>query len=443
MLQKNNFEQQLIERLRDELHSQSVRVEYRVAPADFTRTRLLTLPNVAVLILRGHKVSQQNAINKVFRDLDQLEKLTTASAYCQARQKLRPELFAHLNNLVVGDFYRLCEAEGLVKRWHNRRLLGADGTKLNLPDTPSLRQAFSIHRNQHEEFVQATAVVLHDLLNDIGLKASLGPVSGEKGPLLEQLWDKTVEGDVLVLDRNFGDYSIVAWAAKTKRDVILRCRRDSFAVVEEFWESDKTEALVTLTVSSFAKTQRFVREHDLPKGVPVRLLKFTLPSGETEVLLTTLCDQQEYPRDEFYTVYGWRWNDETYYDRIKNIFEVERFSGLNERVIRQDFFGVLFLSTLESVLTKRTQQELTEQDQAQSNKTQAKVNRAVSYVAMVDEAVGLLLDTNVHTEDVLARLHLLFSKNATRYREGRKYDRPKLKHSRKLRYHRYNKRLLA
>ena len=294
-----------------------------------------------------------------------------------------------------------------------------------------------------EEFVQATAVVLHDLLNDIGLKASLGPVSGEKRPLLEHLWDKTIESDILVLDRNFGDYSIVAWAVMTKRDVILRCRRESFGVVEEFWESDKIEDLVTLNVSQFAKTQRFVRNHHLPESVSVRLLKFTLPTGETEVLLTTLCEQQQYPRQEFYTVYGWRWNDETYYKRFKNIFEVERFSGLNERVIRQDFFGLLFLSTLESVLIKSTQQALSEHDQACDNGTKAKVNRAVSYVSLVDEAIGLLLDEHLHPEDVLDRLHQLFSKNPTRHREGRKYDRPKLKHSRKLRYHRYNKRLLA
>jgi len=44
-------------------------------------------------------------------------------------------------------------------------------------------------------------------------------------------------------------------------------------------------------------------------------LKFTLPTGETEVLLTTLCDQRRYPTAEFYQVYGWRWGNETYYDR--------------------------------------------------------------------------------------------------------------------------------
>jgi Transposase DDE domain len=418
-------------------------VNFRVNPVDFTRDRVLTLPIVALSILRGHKVSQQNALNKIFRELDQLEAVPTASAYCQARQKLKPELFARLNQIVVEDFYRLYGADGAVKRWRGHRLLGSDGTKINIPDTPSLRAAFTVHSNQHEEFVQATAVVLHDLLNDIGLQASLGPVSGEKRPLLEQLWEATEESDVLVLDRNFGDYSIVAWAVVSNRDVIIRCRRQSFSVVEEFWQSDKLEAIVTLNVSQSAETQRYVRAHSLPESVPVRLLKFTLPTGETEVLLTTLCDRRQYPRKEFYTVYGWRWGDETYYDRIKNIFEVERFSGESEQIIRQDFFGVIFLSTLESVLTKSAQAVLIERDQAREPETQAKVNRAVSYVSLVDEAVGLLLDERVHPEDALDRLRQLFQKNPTRHRAGRKNERLKLKHSRKLRYHRYKKRLLA
>jgi Transposase DDE domain len=429
--------------LRDELQADKTRINFRVKPQDFTRNRKLTLPIVALSILRGHKVSQQNALNKVFRELDQLEATPTASAYCQARQKLRPELFVRLNQIVVEKFYHLYEADGAVKRWHGRRLLGADGTRLILPDTPSLRAAFTVHRNQHEEYVIATAVVLYDLLNDLALQSSLGPMSGEKRPLLEQLWETTYESDVLVLDRNFGDYSIVAWSVLTKRDVIIRCRRQSFSVVEEFWNSNHIEQIVTLNVSQFAGTKRFVREHGLPESVTVRLLKFTLPTGETEVLLTTLCDQRQYPRKEFYTVYGLRWNQETYYDRFKNIAEVERFSGESERVIRQDFFGVLFLTTLESVLTKSAQKELSARDEARETETPAKVNRAVSYVALVDEAVGLLLDEQVHPEDVIDRLRQLFHMNPTRHRAGRKYDRPKLKPSRKLRYHRYNKRLLA
>lgn len=430
-------------RLREELEAETTRRKYRINAKAFTRSRVLTLPTLAITILRGHKVSQQNALNKVFRELDELEEVPTASAYCQARQKLRPELFAHLNRMVVEDFYRLYEADGMVKRWRGHRLLGADGTIVNLPHSESLRAAFTVRRNQHEEYVQATAVVLHDLLNDIGLEASLGPVGGEKRPLLEELWETTNESDVLVLDRNFGDYSVIAWAVLSNRAVILRCRRKSFSLVEKFWEAAEIEQIVTLNVSQSAATQSYVRQHGLPESVDVRLLKFTLPSGETEVLLTTLCDQQAYPREEFYQVYGWRWKDETYYDRFKNIFEVERFSGQSELVIRQDFLGVVFLSTLESILSKSAQEVLSERDEVRATETEAKVNRAVSYVSLVDEAVGLLLDQRLQAKEVLDRLHQLFQKNPTRHRDGRKYDRPKLKHSRKLRYHRYNKRLLA
>jgi hypothetical protein len=113
--------------------------------------------------------------------------------------------------------------------------------------------------------------------------------------------------------------------------------------------------------------------------VRVRLLKFTLPTGETEVLLTTLCDKQQYPASEFYQVYGWRWGNETYYDRLKNVFEVERFSGISPHVIEQDFYAIVFLTTLESVLTKSAQETL---DQRDRHKRSDFVGRRVWRAAM-------------------------------------------------------------
>ncbi len=67
-----------------------------------------------------------------------------------------------------------------------------------------------------------------------------------------------------------------------------------------------------------------MRQGVLPPQVRMRLLKFTLPSGETEVLLTDLGDPITYPYANFFPLYGRRWGQETYYDRFKHIFEVER-----------------------------------------------------------------------------------------------------------------------
>jgi Transposase DDE domain len=391
-------------------------------------------------------VSQQNAVNKLFRELGCLEELPTGSAYCQARQKLKPELFVHLNNVTLEEFTEISRAEGSLRTWHGHRLLGADGTKLNLPDTAPLREKFTVVGNQHGkagECVQGLGMVLYDLLHDLGVAAHLGPLTGEADLLMEKLWERTRPADVLVLDRGFADYSLIAWAAGSGRHLIIRCPRQSFGVVNQFWASEEQERLVTLRCSTRRSTRAYVRKHSLADEVEVRLLKFELPGGEQEVLLTTLCDRQKYAREDFYKVYGWRWRQETYYDRIKNTFEIERFSGLSLWSIEQDFYGVLFLATLESTLVESAQSEMEARTEERGLSNRPKVNRAVSYVALLDHTVSLLIDPTVPLESVLSQLHQLLKTNPKRHRSGRKFDRPPRSLARSLRHQKYRKRITA
>ena len=436
----------IVARARQELHAETTRVSYRKLPSDFSRQPTLTLPRVAILILRGHKVSQQNSLNKFFRELNQSETLLTGSAYCQARQKIKPELFVHLNASVVEEFSDLSRADGTWRSWHGHRLLGADGTKLNLPDSAASRAAYSLVSNQHGtrgQVVQGLAVVLYDLLNDLGLAATLGALAHEPDVLIEQLGAQLQAGDLLVLDRNFADYLLIAWAVEHQIELLIRCPRQSFGVVNDFWKSADTERVVTLPCSQRKTTRADVRALGLPAQVRVRLLKFTLETGEQEVLLTTLCDTERYPRAEFYQVYGWRWRQETYYDRVKNIFEVERFSGLSPLAIEQDFYGVIFLATLESTLSQSAQSALRERAQARPAKAQPQINRAVSYVSLLDQTVALLADPERPLEDVVAQLHRLFQTNPKYNAPGRKFERPARSPSRSLRDQRYRKRLTS
>jgi hypothetical protein len=401
-----------------------------------------------VLLLRGHKLSLQNALNKFFKSLGRVFQVPTDSAYCQSRQKVKAEVFVHLNARVRDDFYELYQAEEKVAKWHGHRLLGSDGTYLNLPDTADLRKVFSVHRNQHkgekEARVQALGMVLYDVLNDIGIKGAMAPShSAEKSLLLKQLWSELKIGDILVLDRKSADYAIIASAVRDKLEVVIRCPRQSFKAVMEFFQSSEKEKLISLTVPQSVRTQKYVKENNLPETIEVRLLKFKLENGEEEVLLTTLCDQKKYPRKEFYEVYGWRWRDETYYDRIKNIFELERFSGLSEESIKQDFYGVIFLATLESVLSQETESEMQEISLERETKTLPQVNHAISYVALVEEVAKLLLDPTVSVKETLRELKHLFRTNPTRIRKGRKYERKKAGHATKLQYQQYRKRVIA
>ena len=123
---------------------------------------------------------------------------------------------------------------------------------------------------------------------------------------------------------------ILAWQCH----FMIRFPRQSFPVVNAFGAAAAQERVVTLEVSSTAGA--YVAQHQLPTTLRVRLGKVLWASGEGEVLGTDLLDARTYPAAEFKTVSGWRWNQETYPDRIKNIFALERFSGQRVQAIKPD-----------------------------------------------------------------------------------------------------------
>jgi len=423
--------------------SAAIRERFRVKATDFTRERVLTWPTVIVVMLRGQKVSLQTAVNKFFSAVGDVWRVVTASAYRQARQKVQPEVFVHLNAVMCEEYYARYGADQEVVLWHGQRVLGVDGSYLNLPDTEETRGEFSVQTNQHPggEQVQALALVLYDLRNTVGLSAALGPKQAEKNLLFTTHLAATQAGDVLVCDRAYADYSVMATVVARQCHFVIRFPRQSFTTVNAFWAALAQERVVTLAVTS--KARAYVAEQQLPTTLRVRLVKVVLASGEVEVLGTDLLDAQTYPAAEFKAVYGWRWQHETYHDRIKNIFEVERFSGKSAQAIKQDFYGVIFLATLESILSKPAQAVLTAQGVARECRYAPQVNRVVSYVTVLEHIVQLLGDARRSPAATLAAIERLLLTTPTRQRPGRQVKRHKRSAAHRLRFAKYGKRVVA
>ena len=259
-----------------------------------------------------------------------------------------------------------------------------------------------------------------------------------------------------MLDRAYADYSVLAWAMHMGCPVVIRFPRQSFAAVNAFWASDETQRTVRLEVTD--KARALVQANGWPSSVSVRLLKVELEDDDVEVLGTTLLDSHAYPREEFKTVYGWRWGEETYFGRLKNIFELERFSGTSLTAIEQDFYGTVFLATLDSVLSKSAHEALNPPSPVTTGSpkvapegvttpidvgSKKQVNRAISYSALVERVSGLLAQPGCPPECILEELQHLLQMTPIRPRPGRHYPRPKLTPAKRLRFHRYVKRIIA
>jgi len=425
------------------LRDEKTVVRYRVRAQDWSRQRTLTFLRVVVVRLTGHKHALQNALNRFFRALGLVTEGPTASAYSQARQKIEPALFQHLNQLVIKKFYTLYAADGGVKRWQGRRVLGIDGTMINLPDTVETRAQYTWHGNQHGRAirVQALGRVCDDLLNDVALDATLGKQVAEKESLFTSRLQVMAPGDVIVLDRGYADYGVMAFLLPPQRDFVIRMPRRRAGAIRAFWDGPEQEQVVELVVPE--RQVAFVKPQGLGASLRVRFVKIALADGGVEVVATSLLDAKQVPRSALKPLYGWRWGIETYYDRLKNIFEVERFSGRTVRSIEQDFFGVIFLTTLESVLSKAAEAELAQESATAQRKHVAQVNHAVSYLALVDHTVALLLDPPGTVEDTLATLHFLFKTNPTLHRPNRRFPRHRRSGFRRAWFYRYVVRTVA
>lgn len=293
------------------------------------------------------------------------------------------------------------------------------------------------------EVVQAQVSFLCDLLNEITINSGMGATTRSEKSFIFDEHTKYYRRDVLAIyDRLHADYSVIAFHAKKGTDFLIRCPlKSTFRGVEEFVKSGLRDKVVTIKVTEGQR--RFVEEKDLPTEVTVRLVRVRLDGGGTEVLMTSLLDGKKYKVGDFKWLYGKRWGVETYLDRLKNQLEVERFSSKKLIGIEQDFYGVVFISTLESALSKEDEEEVVEESRRKHLKYDYKINKSVSYSALVDHVIDLLINLDKSPEEVVEELSKLFKAGRTPIRPGRKFERKNLTPSRKLRYHKYKKRIWA
>lgn len=126
----------------------------------------------------------------------------------------------------------------------------------------------------------------------------------------------------------------------------------------------------------------------------VRLVRVTLLSGETEILITSLLDELKYPNLVFISIYIKRWGIEIRYDVLKNSFLIEHFSGLSEIVIPQDFFITLLIVNMEVLLREQVNKEVKVKNHFVNMSMNVNISTCVSLLR--DKIADLILGQHTH-----------------------------------------------
>jgi hypothetical protein len=403
---------------------------HRMRPEQFTRERQLTFSVVMLFILQKTAKSIQRHLHEFLNSLaaDALYEPVSAGAWTHARAKLKHTAFVELNcELVVPSIY----GEGRckeVRRWRGHRVLGIDGSVLRLPNHPELFEQFTpVPMNcepaiSAKMYPQARISVLYDLLNRVGLDGQLRPSSeGEVGLAIEQL-DQAALNDVIVTDRGYTGYPYLSAVCYMGLDFVSRCSTGSFAAAQELFRMNRAGRSVITKIMATPEQREHLQECGRRLELTVRFISLRLPTGELEVLVTSLLDQQKYPTEEFTQVYGSRWNQETFYFLMKSRLDLENFSGHTAEAIRQDFYSTLLLSNIETILIEPTQTSLTQESVGLASPKA--VNHAVSYHAIKHRLIELLY-SDAPAIEIVTDLQKLFRGAPVSRRKNRKVSRPK------------------
>jgi hypothetical protein len=292
-------------------------------------------------------------------------------------------------------------------RWHNRRVLLVDGTEVTLPDTPANQAAYPQPSSQKPGlgFPMIRLVVLLTLATAGVIDAALGPYQGKETgetALFRQLLDQLRPGDVVVADRYYCSYWMMALLMRLGVDAACRLhasRHYDFRIGQRLGRGDHVVVWLKPARPDWMDEATYAH---IPETLTVREVRFRVEQpgyrSEAIVVATTLRDEAQYDRDQIADLYHRRWHVELDLRSIKQTLRMEQLSCQTPEMARRE----LWVHLLGYNLVRKVM--------AQAAWTAGRCPRQVSFAGAVQtlEAFrGLLLGPSADTPTAVTRLVLL------------------------------------
>jgi hypothetical protein len=269
----------------------------------------------------------------------------TSSPYCQSRALLPVERLEQIHSSI------LTQAEAMLAHkdlWSGRRVLAVDGSSVTAPDTPENQKTFPQQASQKPGcgFPIIRIVALLSLASGLITAWATGNWSTHELGLLHTLWDHLRPGDVLLGDRGFCCWGLIAQCLQRQIDVVFRVKGSRRRDFRRGKRLSRDERLVHWRKPRERAWTISARQWDLlPDDLTLRVVRCRLEFGGFRtreiILVTTLLDSAQYPPAALSQLYYRRWGMEVTLRNIKTTLQMDRLSCKTpqnlEREIRMHF----------------------------------------------------------------------------------------------------------
>lgn len=399
--------------LYNDLYDVVFKERFRMKDRDFTRHRKLDFSDLALLILEGRGTGIVRNVMTYLREAQSPIDSYSAAAFCKARQKIKWEAFEKLFHdsgtvLYTGDEY---------KRLNGYRLLAIDGSDFNLPNTEEVLEEFGSEPYYNGTQPQALVSCLYDVLNHILIDAKVSRYDANERNLaekhLEYLDSFRTSKDIIIMDRGYPSAKLISILESKGYFYLFRVNKDNF--FREVRDANLPDQIVT-RVEKNGTELRF------------RVINIQLEDGRTETLITNLFSES-LTVEFFAKLYHYRWGIETRYDVLKNMLNVEDFSGNLPICIYQDIYATMYLANFLAIMEFDNEDLLNEYNSIEGHKYLYNWNTAMCIYALKNSFIELVLTTSSSKRDRLYnRIRNEMAAQFSPVRDGRSYPRKKKYH---------------
>jgi len=269
------------------------------------------------------------------------------AAYCRARKRLPLPEFASALEATAQAADAAAPSPGFLR---GRRVRVIDGSTVTLPDTPENRRLYPPIGNLALTFPMLRFVVLFSLVSGAILHVAYANLYTSELALFGQLLGQLALGDILIGDRGFGSYVVLAllqdlqvgFIGRTTHHIdgrrrLRRLGKNDWLML---WQRPAKR-------SSWLSPARWL---SLPKHLEVRVVRGACSHKGFRVrqvtVVTTLLDPQLYPPEQILQAYLRRWRLEMCLDDLKTTLKMEMFRHRLPHTVAQELYVRLIAHNL-------------------------------------------------------------------------------------------------
>jgi hypothetical protein len=272
---------------------------------------------VMLLVVLAMGILTDLPIRQVFKYARRLragEDAPHRSSLCVARQRLGVPPVRHLFLEVV---HPLASPDTPGAFYRGLRLMGIDGTVLDVPDTAANDKVFGRPtggKRGDGAFPQVRKLSLVELGTHVEVAFQAKPCTVSEQAMLPRLLRRVTADMLLIWDRNFFSYEL--WKTLNSRGIKVLARVKANLILQPIQRLSDGSYLAKIYPNAYARQKdRY--------GIVVRVIKYKLDDpqrvghDEEHTLLTNLLDEKLYPAGELIGGYHERWEHELVYDEQK------------------------------------------------------------------------------------------------------------------------------